>query len=121
MKELTKDILNVIAIKGDIGYWDILAWSYKLNEDFIEKYQDKLCWHHISIYQELSQKFVEKYKHKINFDKLLYNNSIKSYSEQMQKIIILKVIDECGDIETPKVTQMTPYMLNFYNKIEMLM
>ena len=36
-----------------------------MSEGFIEKYQNKLEWRYISIYQKLSEEFIEKYEDKI--------------------------------------------------------
>ena len=42
--------------------WGHISANQKLSEKFIEKYKDKVCWYHISKYQKLSLIFIEKFQ-----------------------------------------------------------
>jgi hypothetical protein len=55
---------NVLMKRGD---WWRLSIYQKLSENFIEKYEDKMCWINISMCQKLSENFIEKYKNKASW------------------------------------------------------
>src|SRR5574343_1752697 len=48
-------------------YLSYISIFQKLSEEFIEKYSDKINWHHISEFQKLSEKFIEKHCNKVNW------------------------------------------------------
>jgi hypothetical protein len=85
-KELEKniDLFNQIE-------WNIISYSQKLSESFIEKYSHKLDWGWISIYQELSEKFIMKHLDKISVFWLMENkkisNNIKKEIKTLKDII----------------------------------
>ena len=80
-------IENWRNIKEDIEFtkedWiDISEYQY-LEEEFIEKYKDKVNWGCISYYQKLSESFIEKYQNKVNW------GCISSY-QKLTDILIIK-------------------------------
>lgn len=69
-------------------HWSLLSCEYKLTEQFIEKYIDKLNLTRIQIYQELSESFIDKFADKLNRDLLsqyqvLSDNLIFKYKNQL--------------------------------------
>lgn len=46
--------------------WETAAFSYRLTEDDIKKYEDKLDWKQISCFQNLSIPFMEEFFDKLN-------------------------------------------------------
>ena len=47
--------------------WIYISYNYKLSENFIRKFQDRLDWDLISSNQKLSKEFKEEFKHKIKW------------------------------------------------------
>ena len=45
--------------------WYKISYFYKLSENFIREFQDKVNWYYILEYQTLSENFKEEFKHKI--------------------------------------------------------
>ena len=58
--------------------WYFLS-KFKLSEEFIEKYQDKVNWNNVSQFQSLSEKFMEKHFDKLN-SKLISEYQVLSES-----------------------------------------
>jgi hypothetical protein len=50
----------------------------------MEKYEDKIDWHCISLFQELSWEFIKKYSKNINLDNLSNNDC---YNDKLKKLI----------------------------------
>jgi len=90
----------------------LVSQYQKLSESFIDKFQDRVDWHYISIYQKLSEEFIKKFQGKLNlyyiskYQKLSqafikkYNIKISEnnwlYVSEYQK---MKAIKECGKYE----------------------
>ena len=66
-------------------YIDNNDWSYiskvQLTEDFIRKYQDKVYWYYICIYQKLSENFIREFQYKVNW------GNITQYQELSESFI----------------------------------
>ena len=62
-------LYKFIQINKNID-WVNISYQYKLSENFIQEFQDKLNWSSISYYQNLSENFIKKFKeefkHKLN-------------------------------------------------------
>lgn len=50
--------------------WGYISRDCRLEENFIEKYKDRLDWDNISEYQTLSESFIEGHKDLVNWDKI---------------------------------------------------
>lgn len=48
--------------------WITISWCQNLNEDFIDKYSDKVFWIDICRYQKLTEPFIEKHSNKVDWD-----------------------------------------------------
>ena len=63
----TQDTLSIefierhIDIINNFNLWSNVCQMQDLNEDFIEKYKDKVKWKDITKYQNLSENFIEKH------------------------------------------------------------
>ena len=58
--------------------WEDISWYYKLSENFIREFQDKINWYWISANQILSENFIQEFKDKVSWIYiLLYQNLSK--------------------------------------------
>lgn len=48
--------------------WKIISKDYKLSEDFMREFKNKLDWYNLSIYQSFSESFIEEFKRRVNWD-----------------------------------------------------
>ena len=64
-------IKNWRNIKEDIEFteyeWIDISRHEYLEEEFIEKYQNKVDWYCVSKYQKLSEEFMKKYQNKVDW------------------------------------------------------
>jgi hypothetical protein len=82
-----EDFLNNIMPQLNINEsecWDIICSNQKLSEEFIEKYQDKLNWSSVSLFQDLSWDFLKKFNKKIILKNLSNNDCL---DEKLIKLI----------------------------------
>jgi len=101
MKNIEKEE-NIILEKYNRKYfWEISItnWidivKYQLSEEFIEKYQKKLSWGLISIYQVLSETFIEKYQNKVNWYYISkYQTLSLKFIEKYKELLDLDLIPE---------------------------
>ena len=56
MVDNQKILLKFIQIHSNVN-WYIISYRYKLSENFIKEFQDKIDWFKISAFQKLSEKF----------------------------------------------------------------
>lgn len=70
--------------------WDHLYWNYKLSDEVLEEFKDKLNWHQISIYQSrnISEKTIERFANYLEWDYLamyreLSEELIEKYHNKM--------------------------------------
>lgn len=47
--------------------WDDISHKYRLSEDFIDEFREKVNWRYISQRQTLSENFIRKYQDKVNW------------------------------------------------------
>ena len=52
-----KILLKFIQIHSNLN-WSSISYKYKLSENFIKEYQDKVDWYYISAHQKLSENFI---------------------------------------------------------------
>jgi len=50
--------------------WYFITKNSELSEEFLEEFQDKICWVTVSSTYDLSQNFIDKFEHKIHWDML---------------------------------------------------
>ena len=60
-----KILLKFIQTNNNVN-WINISNKYKLSENFIWKFQDKVYWTYISYSQKLSEKFKSEFKYKLN-------------------------------------------------------
>lgn len=68
--------------------WNEISFKYKLSEDFIEEYKDKLNWNWLSYHQTLSESLIEKNLIRISWEKIsryqvLSENFLAKYKDQI--------------------------------------
>lgn len=77
--EKIEDFINNIMPQLNINVsecWYIICSNQKLTEEFIEKYQDKLDWSSISLFQDLSWDFLQKFSKKISLKNFSNNDCL---------------------------------------------
>ena len=57
-------LFKFIQINKNVD-WLYISVYYKLSENFIREFQDKVHWVHISYKQELSENFIREFKDKV--------------------------------------------------------
>lgn len=55
----------------DLGFWIRVSESKSLSEEFIEEFEDKICWGYICLYN-LSEKFIEKHIDRLNWGSISF-------------------------------------------------
>ena len=93
--------------------WYFLS-KFKLSEEFIEKYQDKVNWNNVSQFQSLSEKFMEKHFDKLN-SKLIseYQVLSESFIEQHKNDLDWNNIS-VNQILSEPFMEKNHYLVNFY-------
>ena len=46
---------------------DYISYYYKLSENFIRKFENKVYWHYVSKYQKLSENFIREFQYKVDW------------------------------------------------------
>ena len=67
MVDNQKILFKFIQTNTNVNLDEISAY-YKLPNNFIRKFQDKVNWYKISIYQNLSENFIKEFKNKVDCD-----------------------------------------------------
>jgi len=62
-----EDMIKKYGSNPDKWNWAYISYSYKLSEEFIREFKDKVCWYDISGYQKLSEDFIREFKDKVNW------------------------------------------------------
>jgi hypothetical protein len=76
-KDLTIiDIEKILEIINNKKVWDLISSNQKLNEEFYQKYTDKLNWSSICLFQDLTWDIVRKYHDKILLKYLSKNDCL---------------------------------------------
>ena len=93
--------------------WYFLS-KFKLSEEFIEKYQDKVNWDNISQFQSLSEEFMEKHFDKLN-SKLIseYQVLSESFIERHKNDLDWSNISFSQILSEPFIEK-NDYLVNFY-------
>ena len=60
-----KILLKFIQTNKNVN-WSSISYNYKLSENFIQEFQDKVNLYYILAWQKLSEKFKSEFKHKLN-------------------------------------------------------
>ena len=86
MNKLNKKILKLIKLynlncsiedfESKADWVRISSYRQSFSEPFIEKYQDKLNWSSISLFQDLSWDFIQKFSQKIILKNLSNNDCL---------------------------------------------
>ncbi len=58
------------------GDWVFTSKYYKLSEDFIREFQDKVDWESILIYQRLSEDFIREFQDKVYWSLISVNQTL---------------------------------------------
>ena len=58
-------LLKFIQTNKNVN-WSSISYNYKLSENFIQEFQDKVNLYYILAWQKLSEKFKSEFKHKLN-------------------------------------------------------
>jgi hypothetical protein len=122
MKKLTKEIFQEIASNN--AAWKLLSLDYELSENLIRRYQDKVDWYRISQFQKLSEDFVIEFENKINFIQLMRNKNLSSYSEEFQRFLLEKLMNEYAFPPNSSYLYkryFTDYMKKQYDKISIML
>ena len=93
--------------------WYFLS-KFKLSEEFIEKYQDKVNWNNISQFQSLSEEFMEKRFDKLN-SKLIseYQVLSESFIERHKNDLDWNNVSINQILSEPFIEK-NDYLVNFY-------
>lgn len=65
-EKINKELGTNFKFYRDIK-WDKISSKFRLSEQFIENYKDKVDWTAISCYQILSEEFIEKFQDKVHW------------------------------------------------------
>jgi len=76
--ETKEDIIKLYGSNPSKWPWHHISANYKLSEEFIREFQDKVNWYHVSHYQKLSESFIKEFKDNVNW---LYASSYQKLSE----------------------------------------
>ena len=68
MNKYEEEYANIIESSNIQIFCTPYTYDNKLSEDFIRKYEDKLCFIEISEHQTLSEDFIEEFAHKVNWN-----------------------------------------------------
>ena len=84
---LDENIINIYEKNENINLsWNMISIHQDLNEQFIEKYCQKVNWNYISEYQKLSYEFIERHAEKLNWD-LICKYQKLSYQQVIHWVI----------------------------------
>ena len=56
--------------------WYEIFYFYKLSENFIREFQDKVNWGYISITQKLSESFIKEFQDKVDWSNISINQKL---------------------------------------------
>jgi hypothetical protein len=82
MKKLTKKEIEEIRKNPKSQDWLIISHRYKLTEEFIREFRDRVWWVYISYTQELSENFIREFHRKVQWD------SISRYQNLSEEFMI---------------------------------
>jgi hypothetical protein len=143
MKKLIDKAFKYIDI--NLEDWSYISCEYKLSEDFIRKYQDKVDWHWISITQKLSLQFIEefenkvdwyyiskyqklntqfiyKYENRIDFSFLIESKYLDKYSKEIQRFILNQIMHDVKNYDKNYYNCfLTSYMKEQYNRLSIML
>lgn len=90
--KLTEEFIEKYKMFVD---WETISGSQILTECFIEKYKDYIYWDAISSCQELSEEFIEKYENRLNWKKIPTTNfSFKFIEKHIDEININDLVEK---------------------------
>ena len=81
------EVEEAYIIEKNNNDWYKISKNEKLNEDFMNKYSDKLFWHEISKSQKLSENFITKYYNKIFIIPLMESGKIEHFTDNFYKML----------------------------------
>ena len=58
-------LYKFIKTNKNVGLYSI-SFHYKLSENFIREFKNRVNWIHISIYQKLSEDFIREFQYKVD-------------------------------------------------------
>ncbi|MBW3021026.1 hypothetical protein KY334_07055 [Candidatus Woesearchaeota archaeon] len=67
MKILTQQDIEHLRKNPDSWDWYALSRNYKLSEDFIREFKNKVDWYRICKYQKLSENFIREFRDKLSW------------------------------------------------------
>jgi hypothetical protein len=114
--ELSEDTIRENVSKV---HWDLVSAAQELSEEFIIEFKDRVDWEAISACQYLSESFIQEYQDLIFFDRLVRNENLHSYSKEIQKLILLKLIQ--SNKTNIYKDRFTNYMKELYEKHKMFL
>lgn len=59
--------VDLAIAKPEYMNWNAISRFQRLDESFIERFQDKVNWAEVSIYQNLSESFIKKFQDKVDW------------------------------------------------------
>ena len=78
LKSKYPDIFSEYSSVNEID-WRFISDNFRLSEEFIREFSDKVNWYNISYSQKLSEDFIREFKDKVNW-RLISNNQELSES-----------------------------------------
>lgn len=70
MEKYTEEICQKAPYKGVSPFWFNISKYYRLSDDFVHRFQDKLNWRIVSTYQRLSEDFIRQYQDKVVWENI---------------------------------------------------
>lgn len=69
---VNEDVLNYICENmEECMNWNVISYTQKLSENFMEKYKDRLNFKYLSVHQKLSNEFILKYYDRLDLNEIL--------------------------------------------------
>lgn len=69
------------------GFWNAICIKNNFSDEFLEKYNDLICWKSISYYRKLSLRIVKKHHNKISYKDLLDNSNLVGILKERATIL----------------------------------
>ena len=82
-----KILYKFIQTNNNVNLCEI-SFYYKLSENFIRKFQDKVEWHFISEYQNLSESFIREFKDKVYWIKISVHQKLSESFIRDRKSVV---------------------------------
>ena len=97
LKSKYPDIFSEYSSVNEID-WRFISDNFRLSEEFIREFSDKVNWYNISYSQKLSEDFIREFKDKVNWSYIsVYHKLSEEFCEEFNiKSNILNSIFYCG-------------------------